>query len=306
MKRICLSRVICLAVLVLIAGSLDSLAWDKPYVGRMDIHVTDYEDTFIDLARNNNLGFVELRAANPGVDPWLPGEDVELILPTRHLLPDAPKEGVVINLPEMRLYFYPEDGGKPESYPIGIGREGLQTPLGTTKIRAKKEGPTWRPTARMRREDPELPASVPPGPDNPLGTHMLYLAWPAYGIHGTNKPYGIGRRVSSGCIRLYPEGIEELYPKVDVDTKVTVVDQPLKLAWIKDTLYLEAHPTMSQADIMEESGGLPSYEVAESELKTIMQAAGSHHYAIDWPRVRKLLSDRNGYPVPIARRNEES
>ena len=208
--------------------------YDKDYFGETEIYKAAFEDTLIHLARNNGLGFVELRAANPTLDPWIPGAGARITLPKKHLLPDAPRKGLVINLSEMRIYYFKNPGEQPLTYPISIGREGLQTPKGTTSIVRKKEGPTWRPTARMREEDPELPASVPPGPDNPLGTHAMYLGWSQYLIHGTNKPFGIGRRVSSGCMRMYPEDIVKLFPMVPVGTKVTVVDQPVKVGWIDE------------------------------------------------------------------------
>lgn len=269
------------------------------YIGGMQSYSTAYEDTFIDIARKNNLGFVELRAANPDIDPWMPGAGREIVLPTMHLLPNAPKEGIIINLPAMRLYHFPK-GQPPQSYPIGIGRDGLLTPTGSTTIRTKKEGPSWRPTARMKTEDPTLPDVVPPGPENPLGTHMLYLGWPEYGIHGTNKPYGIGRRVSSGCIRMYPEAIIDLFPQVDIGAPVTIVNQPIKAAWIDNELFIEAHPTMKQADIMEADGGLPTYEVSTDELGVILQAAGEWHTAVDWQKVRRIIRERRGYPIAVA------
>ena len=169
-------------------------------VGRMGTHVTVFEDNLLDVARENDLGFVELRAANPDVDPWLPGADTRIILPTAHLLPDAPREGIVINLAEMRLYFFPEPGGAPATYPIGIGREGWTTPTGSSRIVRKAEEPSWYPPESIRAERPELPAVIGPGEDNPLGHFALYLDWPAYLIHGTNRPWGIGRRISSGVL----------------------------------------------------------------------------------------------------------
>ena len=162
------------------------------------------------------------------------------MLPTVHLLPDAAPEGIIINLADMRLYYFAEPGGPMQSFPIGIGREGLLTPLGSTKVVRKNKDPTWRPTPRMRAENPELPEAVPAGPDNPLGNRAMYLGWPQYLIHGTNKPLGIGRRTSSGCVRMYPEDVEYLFDRIAVGTKVTVVDQPIKLSWIDDALYIEA------------------------------------------------------------------
>ena len=213
-----------------------------------------HEDNLLDVARRFNLGYVEMVAANPGTDPWLPGAGTEVVLPTVHLMPEAGAEGVVINLADMRLYYFDEAGGPPQSFPIGIGRDGLSTPLGSTEIVRKREDPTWRPTKRMRAEDPELPEVVPPGPENPLGDRAMYLGWPQYLIHGTNKPWGIGRRVSSGCIRMYPEDARKLFDLVEVGTKVTVVDQPIKLGWIDGELFMEAHPTQAQSDQLEADG----------------------------------------------------
>ena len=169
-----------LAFGILMTGGFSSAqaAYDLPYVGEQVIYRAAYEDTFVHLARDYNLGFVEMRAANPTVDPWLPGKGTEIILPTRHILPEAPRKGVVINLPEMRLYAFVNGDNAPTTFPIGVGREGLNTPEGTTTVVRKKEGPTWTPTPRMRREDPTLDPYYPPGPDNPLGTHALYLGWP--------------------------------------------------------------------------------------------------------------------------------
>jgi L,D-transpeptidase ErfK/SrfK len=274
------------------------------YIGETVIYKADHEDTFIELAREYNLGFVEMRAANPGIDPWLPGEGREIVIPAQHLLPDAPRKGIVINLPEMRLYYYPADGSAPLAYSIGIGREGLSTPLGTTKIVNKIEDPEWRPTKRMREEDPELPEVVPAGPENPLGTHALYLAWPQYRIHGTNKPYGIGRRVSSGCIRLYPEGIVDLYDRIEKGTMVTVVDQPVKTGWIDNTFYVEAHPTIEQADQVEMDGYIATYRLDEGDLRRILHAAGDYVSELNWPLIRKVIRERKGYPVAIATRPE--
>ena len=280
-------------------------AYEKPYIGEVIEYRAEHEDTFVHLARDYNLGFVEMRAANPYVDPWLPGNGTKLILPARHLLPDAKRSGIVINLPEMRLYAFVNGDEAPSTFPIGIGREGLKTPEGVTKITRKKEGPTWTPTPRMRREDPELKPYYPPGPDNPLGTHALYLGWPTYAIHGTNKPFGIGRRISSGCIRMYPENISELFEMIPVGTRVQVVDQPIKLAWIDDRLYLEAHPEMEQAIQMEEYGQVSSPKLSEDDLKRIIKAAGEFEEKLRWPAIRMAIKDRHGYPVEIARRSKQ-
>ncbi len=301
MRKTYILNILVLVVAAFYSGGV-SAGYDKPYVGEMIDYDARYEDTFVHLARDYNLGFTELRAANPYVDPWLPGRGTDLIMPTRHLLPDAAREGVVINLADMRLYAFINGDEAPYHTPIGIGREGLNTPEGSTKITRKKEGPTWTPTPRMRKEDPELDAFYPPGPENPLGTHALYLGWPTYALHGTNRPFGIGRRISSGCIRLYPEKITELFELIPVGTKVTVVNQPIKVAWIDNQLFLEANPSLEQSVAMEEMGEVPEEKLSNDEMKLIIKTAGQFQDRLRWPAIRKALKERNGYPVAIARR----
>lgn len=285
--------------LFLLTANPSLAAQQRTHIGYTEEIVAKYEDTFVKLARDNDLGFVELRAANPEIDPWLPGAGKKIILPKMHILPDAPQAGIVINLPEMRLYFYGDGKNAPQSFPIGIGREGLRTPLGRTHVRAKMKDPTWRPTPRMRREDPSLPEFIPPGPDNPLGTHILYLGWPEYGIHGTDKPYGIGRRVSSGCIRMYPEDIITLYPQAKTDMPVTVVNQAVKAAWIEGKLYIEAHPSMEQANAYETDGGMTAYEMTDDDMREVLKAAGSDARRLDWKKVRDIIRERRGYPIAV-------
>jgi L,D-transpeptidase ErfK/SrfK len=257
-----------------------------------------YEDTLLEVARQFDLGYVEIVAANPGTDPWIPGEGTEVILPTVHLAPTAEPEGIVINLADMRLYYFGAPGTEPRSYPIGIGREGLTTPVGSTEVMRKQKDPTWHPTARMRAEDPTLKEVVPPGRDNPLGSRAMYLGWSTYLIHGTNKPLGIGRRSSSGCIRMYPEDAEELFDLVSVGTKVTVVDQPIKLGWIDGELFIEAHPSQQQADQLEAHGTFDP-ELPSGVVDQVVAAAGDEASRLDWSRVRQAALERRGYPIRI-------
>ena len=285
--------------------SLAKDLYDKSYVGDQITYTTKYEDTFAKIATNYNLGYIEMRAANPDVDPWLPGDGTKVILPTRHILPDVEKNGIIINLPEMRLYAFLYEGQPPITYPIGIGREGLNTPTGETSIVRKMANPEWRPTARMKKEDPSLPDVVPPGPDNPLGTHMLYLGWPTYGIHGTNKPYGIGRRVSSGCIRLHLHNIRELFQYVKTGTRVEVINQPIKLGWIEDKLYLEVHPTIEQADQMEIGGIVETYDLRDEDLSLILKAAGDNAENLNWELIRTAIKERHGHPIEIGWKNTQ-
>jgi L,D-transpeptidase ErfK/SrfK len=266
-------------------------------------YTTSYEDTLLDLARQFKLGYVEMVAANPGTDPWVPGEGTDVVLPTVHLMPnlgDAKPDGIIVNLADMRLYFFDENNSITRSFPIGIGRDGLNTPTGVTKVVRKKKEPSWRPTERMREEDPELPELVPAGPDNPLGSRAMYLGWPQYLIHGTNKPWGVGRRVSSGCVRMYPEDVEALFELVSVGTKVTVVDQPVKLGWIGGELFIEAHPTQTQSDQLEASGKFEP-QMGGEIVEQILAVAGENRGRLDWGRIREATLERRGYPIQITR-----
>ncbi len=252
-------------------------------------------DTLADVARHFAIGFQALQDANPGIDPWLPPEGKEIILPLAFILPDAPREGLVINLPSMRLFHFKEHG-RVESYPIGIGRAGWNTPLGRTHIVQKKSNPKWVVPESIRREhaslgDP-LPKVVPSGPDNPLGSHALRLGFPSYLIHGTNKPYGVGLRISHGCIRLYPENMVNLYSRVEVGTPVTIVDQPYLLGWWGNQLYLEAHTPLQPQG--EET--VKWLAELEGRLRRIEKEI---HGEIDWNRVAETVSEARGIPIPI-------
>ena len=267
-------------------------------VGQTKLHSATQDDSLIELARSYDLGYVELAAANPGVDPWVPGEGRQITIPAAHILPPGPHEGIVINLAEQRLYYFHPDG-LVSTFPIGVGREGADTPLGTTKVVRKKEDPTWTPPASARAEDPSLPKVVPPGPENPLGHRALYLGWPAYLIHGTNEPYGIGRRVSRGCIRLYPEDIERLYTLVAKGTAVRVIDEPVKVERVSGAIYVEAHPSLGQASQLEETGSFVP-EDATGVKEKLMALASESGQQIDWLTVDRALAERRGFPVQVS------
>ena len=223
----------------------------RDLVGRLAFRRASAEDTFVDLAPALGVGYVELVAANLGVDPWLPRDGARLVLPRARLLPSGPREGIVVNVGDLRLYYF-EPGQAPRSFPIGIAKDGYATPLGVTEVVAKREKPTWIPGPSARRDG--YPEKVEPGPDNPLGEHALYLAWPSYLIHGTNDPRGVGRHSSRGCIRLYPRDIAWLYARVEPGTKVRVVNEPVKLGWIGGQLYLEVNPDADESLELDETG----------------------------------------------------
>ena len=221
-------------------------------VGTLQIITASKDDTLSDIARRFNLGYEEIISANPNVDPWLPGVGTKIVIPTQFVLPDVPRQGIVINLAAMRLFYFPKaKPGEPQkviTHPVGIGRVEWKTPEGTTRIASKKENPAWIPPLSIRKEHAEkgdpLPAVVPPGPDNPMGTHVLKLDWPSYAIHGTDKPPSIGLRGSHGCLRMYPEDIVSIYNDVPVGTPVRVVNQPRLLGWRERMLYLQTYPVL--------------------------------------------------------------
>ena len=299
-RPLVLAAGLALALCIAPVGARAQLSGDM--LGQMHTYKTHYNDTLLDIARDSRLGAIELMAANPGVDAWLPGADVNLLLPTAHLLPDAPKKGIVINTAELRMYYY-GDPAKPLSFPIGVGRDGYLTPHGSTTVVRKKEKPSWYLTPSEIADHPELPSVIPPGDDNPLGDYAMYLGWHSYLIHGTNIPWGIGRRASRGCIRMYPENIEWLFSRVPIGTQVTVVDQPVKIGRMDGDLYIEVQPSSHQIDVMEETSKAPApaepLPLAEWSDR-ILALAGPDIDRIDWPAVEKALNDRQGYPIRIA------
>ena len=225
-------------------GAAYTYSKDNTVIGNLTTYKTTKDDSLIEIARRYSLGYNEITDANPDLDAFLPGPDKEVLIPTKWILPDLPNyEGIVINLPEMRLYYFFKSSGKDmvRTFPIGIGDEGNDTPTGTFKITQKTINPTWYPPESIRKERPELPPAVPPGPNNPLGSHSLRLSGGSYLIHGTNRPWAVGRRVTHGCLRLYPEEIPLLFDLVKVGTKVTIVKQPVKVGQKAGRVFIEAH-----------------------------------------------------------------
>jgi L,D-transpeptidase ErfK/SrfK len=264
------------------------------------------EDTLTDIARRFNVGYEEIVRANPDVDPWLPGEDREIVVPSQFILPNAPREGIVINAAAMRLFYYPKvKKGEPQvvhTYPIGIGKVGWKTPEGVTKIVRRKKDPDWRPTASIIREHlkergEKLEAVVKAGPDNPLGRHAFYLGWPTYMIHGTNKPAGVGLRSSHGCIRLYPEDIAQLFELAPIGTPVRVVNQPYVFGLHDGELHIQAFDVLEddKRDWKKAQAKLLNKAMAER----IKQELAARKEKIDWDAVAKLSEEPRGIPVSI-------
>ncbi|MCU7860097.1 MAG: L,D-transpeptidase family protein, partial [Candidatus Thiodiazotropha sp. (ex Lucinoma kastoroae)] len=236
-------------------GLVHAVTFDLPpegddVVGQTFKLTTRYEETFSDIARTYDIGYRQMVAANPDVDAWLPGEGSEVVMPQQYILPPGPRKGVIINLAELRLYYFPDDRPVVITYPIGIGREGWSTPTGETRVIGKKKYPSWTvPESILQEHENDgnpLPAVVLPGPDNPLGNRAIYLGMNGYLLHGTNKPYGVGMRVSHGCIRLYPENVERFFEEVEVGVPVRIINVPFKAGWLNDELFVQVHPPLQE------------------------------------------------------------
>lgn len=264
-------------------------------IGHMQVIKAKYEDTFADYVDRYSLGYSQLVAANPGIDPWIPGKGTDVLLPTRYILPDAPHSGVVINLPEYRLYYYPKGKNVVYTFPLGIGREGWGSPLGNTKIVGKVKDPTWTPPASIRKEHiedgkPPLPAVVPAGPDNPLGPYKMQLGFSGYLIHGSNENFGVGTRTSHGCFRMLNPDVTLLFSMLPMGTNVNIVTQPYKIGIENGKIYLESHE--------------PLQEHPAPDLDTFINAFLKKHgnnpkYVVDRSLAKLVAEHHDGIPVEI-------
>jgi L,D-transpeptidase ErfK/SrfK len=276
------------------------VAPDQEVVGAVQLTTTTKDDTLTDIARRFNIGYEEILRSNPKVDPWLPGADKEIVVPTEYILPNAPHQGIVVNIAAMRLFYFPKPkkGETPVvfTHPIGIGKVGWSTPEGVTKIVRRQKDPTWRVPVSVLKEHKEngevLDKVIGPGPDNPLGKHAFYLDWPSYLIHGTNKPAGVGLRSSHGCIRLYPEDIAQLFDMVPIGTQVRVVNQPFVFGWKNGQLYMQAF------DVLEDDPR--DWKKAQQSLAaTLQKQLKAHNEQVNWELVSTLAHSPRGIPVPI-------
>jgi L,D-transpeptidase ErfK/SrfK len=264
---------------------------------------TRYEDTLIQLARQHSLGYEELVRVNKGVDPWLPGAGTEVLIPGQRLLPPGPREGIVVNLPENRLYYFPTPAkGRPPvvlTFPVSVGRMDWRTPLGVTKVVRKQKNPPWFPPESVRKEhirrgDPPLPAVVPPGPANPLGSRAMRLDIPggAYLIHGTNNPDAVGMAVTHGCLRMYPEDIERLFDVTPVGTRVSLINEPVKVSRFGGEVWLEVHPPVDDS-------GQAAAVVVETFESRLNELLGEAEVIIDWDMALRVLREASGMPVLV-------
>ena len=276
-------------------------------VGTVQITLASKEDTLPDIARRFDVGYEEIVRANPGVDPWIPGESRHIVVPTQFILPDAPREGIVINVAAMRLFYFPAHRkDEPQlvyTHPIGIGKLGWSTPQGVTHVVSHVKDPVWRPSAALRIDHSndngeDLPAVVAAGPDNPLGKYEFRLGWPSYLIHGTNKPYGVGLRSSHGCVRLYPEDIEKIFQMVPNGTQVRVVNQPFLFGRHDAQLYLQAYTVLEddKRDWKNAQKKLLSHSLP-AHVHDDLRAQGAE---IDWQSVAAVTQSPRGIPVPVS------
>ena len=304
MKRILLFCILSFVSTVVSALTLpaperaeDSIIGDPPY--QVKYVAAKYEDTLIDIAVAHHLGQEEIVLANPSVDRWLPGAGTPVRIPTSFILPNAPRQGIVVNLPEMRIYYYP-DKSRVVTYAVGVGRENnWKTPLGRTQIVGKMENPSWTPPpsiiAEHLAEGDVLESYYPPGPDNPLGLFAFRLGIPGYLIHSTQKTNGIGMRVSHGCMRMYPADIEKFFPTVKVGTPVNIVNQSIKVGWYHDTLYMEVYPEMEETPATFE-------QRVHRALDLIQQANGGQMPVIKGSILKAALAKPSGLPIAIYER----
>jgi L,D-transpeptidase ErfK/SrfK len=271
-------------------------------IGELRTVYAQHQDTLLDIGRREGVGYEEIVAANPGVDPWLPGEGTQVLIPSQFILPNAPRKGIVVSLAEHRLYYFPapKPGEKPVvlTYPISVGRMDWKTPLGLTYIQDKRVRPTWYPPESVRREHAlegrPLPKAVPPGPDNPLGEYAMRLGIPggAYLIHGTNRPAGVGMQVTHGCIRMFPEDIEQLFKMVPIGTPVLIIHQPNKMGWKNGELYIEVHKPLEGSESAEDRS-------LTSITRLLVAATQDRSVPIDWARAEQVFLRATGVPEPI-------
>lgn len=265
-------------------------------VGEIQTVFVEPGDNFYVLAQRYGVGFKELVKANPRLNPWRLKKWQKVRIPTAFILPPYERKGIIINLSEMRLYYYPPHENVVVTAPIAIGRQGWETPLTTTKIIEKKKEPHWFVPESIRAQSAAkgryLPKVVPPGPKNPLGDYALRLGLRSYLIHGTNNPKSIGKQISSGCIRMYPEDIEYLFYDVPVGTQVRIINEPYKVGWYNGKLYIEAHKPV-------ENGFTASESVMRDYQSVIQQSLGRYDYPLQWDKIHRVIRQHKGYPQRI-------
>ena len=272
-----------------------SLARGDDVIGRLAVIRLEKGDTLPDIARHFGLGINAISAANPAVDVWVPEAGERVVLPLNFILPDAPRKGIVVNLATMRLFQFKGDAVSRlvSTYPVGVGTKEKPSPTGPMYVARKATRPTWHVPASIaeahRKKGDPLPATVPPGPENPLGEYALYLSKSGYLIHGTNKPASIGLKATNGCMRMYPENVKMLYDATPVNTSVVIVNQPYLVGLSNGVLYLEVHTPL-------EDSGTTELEKMYAKLRNIEKKSAR---TLDWKKVKQVQAEARGIPVPI-------
>ncbi|HTV89660.1 MAG TPA: L,D-transpeptidase family protein [Stellaceae bacterium] len=279
-----------------------ALSPGQTVVGQLQHYVIRKGEVFGDIARRFDVGYTELVEANPGVDPWIAPPGTQIVIPSLYVLPAVPHRGIVLNLGQYRLFYFPPGGDTVYTYPVGLGVIGWNTPMGETRIVRKEPHPVWIPPASMRRVEPDLPAIVPAGPDNPLGDYALHLGWPRVLIHGTDRPDGVGRNVSHGCVHLYPEDIAQLFHMVHVGTPVRTLNDPAVAAWAGNQLYLMVHPSQKQVQQVDIDQPVTA-DPAAGVRRLVELVAGQYAGAVDWGAVDRAAAERTDMPVVVANRS---
>ena len=326
-------RLLLLTVGSLLASAAVAEIYELPpaghdVIGAVSTITARHEDTLVDIARRHGLGYEDIVRANPDVNVWVPGEGTEIVLPTRFVLPPGPRQGVVLNLAEYRLYYFPQaktgEAAYVMTYPISIGRMDWETPLGLTTVISKVRDPSWYvPKSVLEEHAAEgrpLPKIVPPGPNNPLGKYAMRLGLPGYLIHGTNRPAGVGMRVTHGCVRMFPEDIEYLFPHIDLNTRVRIINEPVKMGWDGDRLVMEVHPVLEvaapetnedapaageAADAVMAAGEDSALVIARDPLTYVTQqfiaTTGERAGQLDWHLAEQTVERSDGIPIPVGR-----
>ncbi|UCC55511.1 MAG: L,D-transpeptidase family protein [Gammaproteobacteria bacterium] len=312
MYKTLVTLLMCLPAGIMAADALVLPPADVDVIGQVQYMEAREGDTLLDIARRHDLGQNEILLANPAVDRWLPEPGSIVVLPNRYIIPDAERTGLILNLPEMRLYYFPKTkpGRFPVmiTHPVSVGRMDWVTPLGRTKIAIKQKDPSWRPPQSIKeeaaRDGTVLPDVIPAGPDNPLGRFALRLGIPGYLIHSTNKPYGVGMRVTHGCVRMYPEDIEALFNDIPVGTPVQIVNQPIKLGWLADTLFIELHPPLDEdLHLYEDYLQRVLDAIAEfiGDRDTTLEGGPTRDFTLNGKAIRQAVEEKSGIPVAISR-----
>lgn len=298
MRKLIFNILLSLSIITFFQADLSaqsfSISTDTSSVGSVKYHTIKKGESLIELARNYDLGYNEIVSANSGIDPFVPPEGTKITIPTLWILPERPVnfQGILINLSEMRLFYFHKKNLL-TTFPIGIGDDGIETPTGKFKISHKIVNPHWYVPESIRQERPELPAVVPPGPENPLGSHAMRLSGLSYLIHGTNRPWAIGRKVTHGCIRLYPEDIPKLYEIVPVGTEVIITRQPVKIGKLGDEVYVEVHL----------DDQLDNFDYLQTAIE-LLAKKGYLKY-VDTFKLYHVIKVKSGIPTSVTIKNKE-